>query len=174
MPFTIRNATADDAEALAACVIEPIEATFRGRVPDQCLESLTYEESETNWRRFFAEQDEDGRFLLVAESESRQVVGCALGGPQPEDDRFDGELYLLGVLPAFQGRGIGQQLVSAVATRLRDLGLHACGVRVLRANPNTAFYEHIGAQLIGEEPYDWNGVVLPEDVYVWMDLSVQT
>ena len=175
MIYKIREAREEDAAALAACVIEPIRAVFRGRVPEQCLAWLTVEESTENWRRWFRRREgDDGRFLLVAEVEEGRVVGCALGGRQTEEPPYEGELFLLGVLPAYQGRGIGKGLVVAVARRLAAAGIHSMCVRVLRANPNCAFYEHLGAQFVRDEPYDWNGVTLPQTVYGWRDATALT
>lgn len=174
MTYHIRDAREEDAQALAACVVEPITAAFRGRVPDQCLEWLTPEESAANWRSWFRrrqEGEDDGSFLLAAQTADGRVAGCALGGPQLNEPPFAGELFMMGVLPPHQGQGIGKGLVAAVARRLATAGIHSMCVRVLRANPNTAFYEHLGARTIREEPYDWNGVTLPQVVYGWRDTS---
>lgn len=174
MLLSIRDATVDDAAALAHCVIDPIVNTFSGRVPDRCLEWLTYAESEANWRRSLGDGWDEGWFLLVAELPDSGVVGCALAGPAPDDPRFDAELKLLGVLPREQGRGTGKALVVETAARLRGQGSHSLGVRVLAANPNTAFYEHLGARYLDSEPYDWNGVALEMLVYWWPDMAPLT
>jgi len=152
MTYHIRAATPADAPALADTVMEPMITTFRGRVPDRCLSWLTKEESIANWRRWFQSDGSDGEFLLVAELMERSVVGCALGGPQPDDPRLHGELYLLGVLSAYQRHGIGRDLVRAVAAR----SMRVC---VLTINPNRSFYERLGGStsandlMIGTESY---------------------
>ncbi len=166
----IRDARPDDAPALADAVIIPIATTFKGLVPEQCLTWLTREESISNWQRWFRRREEK-KFLLVAEVDSGLVVGCALGGPQVEDAHFAGELYLLGVLPAYQGRGIGQALVRATASRLREQGISSMRVLVLSMNPHRRFYENLGGQYVGEQPYDWNGVALREAIYGWPDIT---
>ena len=171
MNYHIRDATYDDAPVLADTVIEPIITTFRGRVPDQCLRWLTKEESIANWQRWFQDDGNDGEFLLMAELMDGPVVGCALGGPQPDDSQFHGELYLLGVLSDYQRHGIGRQLVRAVASRLLQQGIQSMRVCVLRINPNRSFYERLGGQYIGERPYDWNGVLFSEAIYGWTDIS---
>jgi len=41
MPYTIREATDDDASALADIIIQSNLTAFRGLVPDQCFTWLT-------------------------------------------------------------------------------------------------------------------------------------
>src|SRR5215216_6718769 len=149
MIYHIRDAISDDAPALADTVIEPIITTFRGRVPDQCLSWLTKAESIASWQRWFRTDRNDGQFLLVAELMEGFVVGCALGGPQPDDPQFHGELYLLGVLSAHQRHGIGRHLVGAVAARLLQQGIQSMRVGILSINPNRSFYERLGGQYVG-------------------------
>jgi ribosomal protein S18 acetylase RimI-like enzyme len=171
MLYRIRDARVEDAPALADTVIEPIVTTFRGLVPDQCLSWITRDESIANWQRWFWHDRHDGQFLLVAELMEGGVVGCALGGPQTAEAQFAGELYLLGVLSTYQGHGIGRNLVAAVAARLSQQGIQSMQVRVLSINPNRHFYERLGAQYVGEQPYDWNGVLLAEAIYGWPDIT---
>jgi ribosomal protein S18 acetylase RimI-like enzyme len=173
MPIAIREATPADAPALAEIVIESIQTAFRGLVPDQCLTWLTKEESAANWLRFMsADGRDEGEFLYVAEAQAGRVVGCALGRPHDDDPRYRGELGVLGVLPAYQGQGIGRRLVACVAERLAREGIHSLLVRVLMVNPHRGFYERLGGQLLREQPYVWNGVTLPEAVYGWTDTAV--
>ena len=95
------------------------------------------------------------------------VVGCALGGPQANEPPYQGELYVLNILPAYQRQGIGRRLVARTAERLAAAAITSMLVRVLSVNPNRAFYERLGARFIREEPYDWNDVILAASVYGW-------
>jgi len=148
---------------------------FAGLVPEQCLRWITPQESADNWRRTISPGGmAEGDCLLVAEHESSaEVVGFALarvrrGGG---DDRAAGELQVIAVSPAFQLQGVGRRLVRAVAAHLASVGVSSMLVRVLSVNPNRTFYERLGARFLREEPRDWNGVVLPESVYEWAELS---
>lgn len=51
LPLLIRDVVPDDADALAHILITAEEHTFRGLVPDACLQS-TEAESAANWKRF--------------------------------------------------------------------------------------------------------------------------
>ncbi len=172
MHYTIREATYDDAAALADIIIQANHTTFRGLVPDQCLTGLTWEESRTNWQRFLqTTRKADEAFLHIATTATGLVVGVGMGGPQTDESLFAGELYVLNVLPAFQGQGVGRQLVYSVAVRLSERNIETIGVRVLMINPNRHFYEHLSAQYLRDEPYEWSGVSLRSAVYYWSDTT---
>ena len=44
-------------------------------------------------------------------------------------------------------------------------------VGVLKLNPNVAFYARLGAKLVGERPYSWDGFETIELLYGWADLA---
>lgn len=50
-------------------------------------------------------------------------------------------------------------------------GLHSLRVKVVPINPNRPFYERLGGQYLGNEPLDWNGVMVSEAVYGWRDTA---
>lgn len=60
-------------------------------------------------------------------------------------------------------------LVDRARTSGREGGSSGLLVNVLSANLNVAFYEKLGATLIGTEPYDWEGFNTEELVYAWTD-----
>lgn len=165
MLYKTRPAEKEDNVALADIVIDSTITTFRGLVPDQCLEWLTKAESAANWLKWFDAEKPDA-FLLVAEDENQRVVGCILGGRQSDSD-FEGEIFLMGVLPDYQRQGIGHQLVRAMFDNLIPLGIVRIGVRVISVNPNRSFYEQLGAVFLREAPYNWNGVILSQSIYHW-------
>jgi hypothetical protein len=43
-------------------------------------------------------------------------------------------------------------------------------VGVLKENPNQNFYKRLGARLLTESPFDWEGYATLELKYVWDDL----
>ena len=170
-PLNVRDVCMDDAEALAHIFITAHNATFRGRIPDQCL-TLTEPQSAANWRRTLTSGIPPGDILVVAEPPGELPIGYAWAGPQ-RDSSCPGELRQLHVLPSHQRRGIGRLLVSHVAGQLATNGIHQLCVGVLKANPNRAFYEHLGARYLTERDIDEDGVVLREMVYRWEQMPVQ-
>jgi GNAT superfamily N-acetyltransferase len=163
----LREVQVGDAAALAHILITSFEAAFRGRVPEQCL-AFTEDESAANWGRSLREGLAPDDFLVVIEPPGGGPIGYAWGGPH-DDPTYRGELRQIAVLPAQQGNGIGRLLVRHVASRLAAQGVWSMRVEVLRDNPHRRFYERLGARLLAETTYDWDGVVLPMCVYGWAD-----
>ena len=166
MEFRLRDVTLSDAEALAHVLVTAEQHTFRGLVPDQCLE-FTEAQSAANWQKFLSLAELSSLdFMIVAETPNREVIGYVWGGANTDDS---GEVRQLSVLPAYHKRGIGRQLVCHVAERLAAAGITRMKVEVLRVNPNRAFYERLGSVFVSERPYNWDGVSLSACVYEWVD-----
>lgn len=173
--ISIRPATVEDRYALARVIVDATYDAFRGVAPDESVETLTVEESAANWAKTLRE-DQDA-VILVADVAGLDVIGFVMVGSVRSDKLtvtkvpkdVERELYSLQVDPAWQRRGIGRMLVDRAKTLSRESGSKGTLVKVLSVNPNVAFYEALGARLIGSEPYDWEGLATEELVYVWTD-----
>lgn len=177
--IAVRPARFEDRYALARILIDATLTTFRGRVPDRCLYSLTVEDSATNWGRNFEDGVlSAGEYLYVAEVAGVDVIGLAMAGrpstvtvlDQQIAQSYPRELVTLQVDPAWQRRGVGRRLVAAVADALLREGESKLLVQVLAENPNAAFYEALGARLAGSQPYDWEGYPAKSLIFVWDDI----
>ena len=168
----------DDCAAIARIGVAATEVSLRGLVPDSCF-TLTLEESERNWRRNFVDDTTlaTDEHLVVAELDGA-VVGRALAGRDSRSvtsdeiaARFPRDLTALHVDPSHLGRGIGRRLVGNVAGLLCDEGAGGLLVRTLADNPFKVFYGRMGAELLGSQPYDWEGYATHELLYGWDDLA---
>ena len=109
--------------------------------------------------------------LLVADDSADGVVGLVLGRACENEPGYAGEIRVLHISPAHQRQGIGRQLVCAVVDHFAQHAIDSMVVHVLKANPNRPFYERLGGQFVREEPYDWNGVILPDVIYGWRNIA---
>jgi ribosomal protein S18 acetylase RimI-like enzyme len=128
---SLREARADEAEALAALVRAAFEE-YRGVLDPP---SSAHAQTAANLAREMA----DGA-ALVAEADGAPV-GCVLLHPRGD------HLYVdrLAVHPAWRGRGIAGLLVAAAEARARAAGLPACRLSVrLSLAENRAWYERLG------------------------------
>src|SRR5688500_8442383 len=140
--MSIRPATQADIPAIARVHVDSWRSTYRGIVPDEYLDSLTYANRERMWRQVLGEFAER-HVAHVAEDADTGVVGFALGATADEPG-FDGEMLAIYLLSDHQGVGVGRRLMATVAKDLAARGMGSLIVWVLAENPARRFYEALG------------------------------
>jgi L-amino acid N-acyltransferase YncA len=149
--FNIRPAKNTDLDSIARVHVDCQRSTYKGIYNDMYLESLSYEKQEEKWRKRIFNNPDTDEFMYVAETEEGQVVGFASGGLNHDGGAYQGELYTIYILQEFQSKGIGRQLVGAVAENLRQKGISSMIVWAAEDNPCKAFYERLGGKRCGEK-----------------------
>jgi ribosomal protein S18 acetylase RimI-like enzyme len=152
----IREATPEDAEAVAEVQVRSWQAAYDHVLPQEGLLSLSVADRADMWRR---------RPPLVAET-AGEIVGFVAVGLS-RDAGGDGELYAIYVHPWHWGTGIGRALIAAGEARLRELGHGSASLWVLEDNPRARrFYEAAGWSTDGTtRPIDVFGILVPEIRY---------
>jgi len=176
-PITIRPARIEDAPAIAHVQVKTWQATYRGIVPDTFLDTMDEAERTKRWGSFIEQSCSDATqpFVIVAVHAVAGIIGYAAGGQARSEDAGPlGELYALYILPPFQRRGIGRQLVVAFAQELLARGFNKMVVLVLEANPACGFYEALGGQHVRTQVVEIGGVPLAARVYEWPEISSLT
>lgn len=177
----IRAAREADAPALGQVMVATYLTAHRDQMPEEawakCAEVWTPAVSAAGWARTLraiASGDQPQDCLYVAVDEAGAIVGLAMGGPaNAEELPQTGAVYALYVSTRHQGQGLGRRLVQAVAADLAQQGMTALQIGCLAANtPARGFYAAIGGRLVGERLFDEDGVMLPEVVYEWADMSI--
>lgn len=169
--ITFRRATVNDAEAIAALRVESWRATYRGVMPDAYLDNMRAEESATMWTQVLL-ADLPTISIFVAEA-GTEVVGFAAGMLlMPEKMELDAELTAIYLKPIAQRGGVGRRLLALVTEALQQQGATGLLVWVIAGNQIARqFYEQMGAELLVEQPFTWDGLDLMETGYGWRDLS---
>jgi len=189
----IRKAVPADAAGIARVHVDSWRTTYRGLVPDEHLQRLSYSRGQTVWESFL-QAGEEGRFIFVAEDPAGGIVGFASGGPvrtpmprattagegpdagegrpasTPKPGRYEGEIYAIYLLAEHQRRGTGTRLLKAAASELMSLGLTSMVIWVLADNPARRFYEALGGRDVSCQDIEIGGQVLEEVAYGWLDL----
>ena len=168
----IRQATIEDAAALARVHVDTWRTTYRGIVPDDYLASLSYEKRTARWTEQI-QATLAGKFaIFVAEDEDGQIAGFVDGGPnRDEDPVYKGELYAIYIRQAYQGHGIGKQLVPPLAKSLLAMRLDTMLLWVFTDNiPARRFYESLGGCFVRTNRFEIGGVSLEEVAYGWLDI----
>jgi GNAT superfamily N-acetyltransferase len=167
----VRRATAGDAPAIARVRVDSWRTTYRGMIPDAYLDGMQIEASTAIWDRVLT-AGPNTTSVFVAEA-SADVVGFACGTMLKEPKHgFDAELAAVYLRREFQRAGLGHRLVGAIVDAQRGFGATGLLTWVIAGNKSArAFYEGLGAELIVEQPFQWDGMDLVEAGYGWRDLD---
>ncbi len=169
--FRVREATLADANGIARVHVDSWRTTYAGIVPADYLAGLSYERSASRMAEKLAAVGPP-ECVLVAVEDGGQVVGFAHGGPNGEGSgEYEGAIYGIYLLQAYQRRGIGRALVAAVAGRLLAVGMRSLILSVLAQNPACGFYERLeGKVRVGEREALIGGARLKVVSYGWPDI----
>jgi GNAT superfamily N-acetyltransferase len=166
----IRRASVDDAVAIARVRVDSWRATYRGMIPQAYLDGMSVEASATLWDRTLSARSERSQVFVAEDAEG--VLGFAAGVVLPEPKLgFDAELAAIYLRPAYQRLGLGTRLLGVTAAALAAQKAAAMIVWVIAGNKAArGFYEAEGAELLVEQPFQWDGMDLVEAGYGWRDL----
>jgi ribosomal protein S18 acetylase RimI-like enzyme len=172
--IVIRPARAEDAEAIARVRVDSWRETYRGMIPQSYLDAMKIEESRALWEKVLT-ADSNVVTVFVAEYDSG-IVGFASGNmlAQPKHG-FDAELSAIYVRREFQHAGIGRRLLAKTAAALEQRNARGLIVWVIAGNKRArAFFEGLGAELVLEQAFQWDGKDLMEAGYGWRTLDALT
>ena len=171
--MNIRHATLEDSAGIARVQVDSYRTAYAGIFPQSYLEQFTYEEQTQDWCDLLSVESAD--VLYVAETDTGEIVGYALGRPEPDEfPPYESELVAVHVRRAYQRQGIGRRLIAAVAAHLQREGCGSLMLWTLAQNPSRALYERLGGQLIGEKAWGGNedfGVDVWEVAYGWSSIA---
>ncbi len=90
----------------------------------------------------------------------------------PEKFDLNAELTAIYLKPIAQRGGVGRRLLSMIASTLQLQDATGLLVWVIAGNQAARqFYEQMGAELLVEQPFTWDGLDLMETGYGWRDLT---
>lgn len=160
----IRNASPDDAKAIAKVHVDSWKSTYAGVLPQASLDDLGYRGREAIWKGL------DPESTFVAEQEGVIVGFVSVGAERSQDPVFGGELYAIYILESWQRRGIGRELFLRGVRALVERGFDAMLLWVLRDNPARSFYEAMGGSYLRSQSITIFGAELQEDAFGWTEL----
>ncbi len=164
--LVIRPAGPDDLAGMARVMVDTWRAVYRGILPDDLLDGLSYPDQEEGHRRLLTRPG--GVHFVVVEAFTGEVVGFANGGHARHSSLIaPGEIYELYVQQGFQRLGLGRRLFEAARTCFIERGRTALLVWVLADNPARTFYEKMGGRLFLEQTTRIGGAPVRQTAYVW-------
>ena len=169
--IVIRRAAPRDAEAIARVRIDGWRTSYRGLVPAAYLDGMQVEASTALWDKILTAGPNPASVFVAAHGD--EVVGFAAGSMLAEPKfGLNAELTAVYLRREFQRVGLGRRLIAAVVDAQCALGATGMIVWVIAGNkPARAFYEALGAELLIEQAFQWDGMNLLEVGYGWRDLD---
>lgn len=141
--MNIRQASPDDAKAIATIHVRAWQTAYHGILPSSFLEGLSVSGREDFWRQ----QLQSSEAVTLLAEEHGHSLGWAQLGPSrdAETDRSTGELYAIYVAPEHWRQGVGQRLWTEGVVHLRRAAYADVTLWVLRENVGAcAFYRANG------------------------------
>ncbi|MGD8456432.1 MAG: GNAT family N-acetyltransferase [Anaerolineales bacterium] len=167
--ITIREATAEDARAIAEVHVSAWRSSYADILPPGVLAGLSAESRAAMWEKGLL-QSRGMNFLFVAENSDGEIVGFTGGGRSSEGIKgYLGEIRVLYILEAYQRMGVGTKLFRAAVARLLDKGTTSLLVWVFKDSPYRQFYEKLGGECIGEKVFEIAGGNYLAVGYGWKD-----
>jgi GNAT superfamily N-acetyltransferase len=169
--IVIRRAAPRDAEAIARVRIDGWRTSYRGLIPAAYLDGMQVDASTALWDKILTAGPNPASVFVATHGD--EVIGFAAGSMLAEPKfGLNAELTAVYLRREFQRVGLGRRLIAAVVDAQRALGAAGMIVWVIAANkPARAFYEALGAELLVEQAFQWDGMDLKEAGYGWRDLA---
>ncbi|WYP27296.1 GNAT family N-acetyltransferase [Alkalihalobacillus sp. FSL W8-0930] len=163
--MSIRKAVIKDAPAMAKVHVDSWRTTYKGLLPDEMLENLSYDDRTKLWENNI---QNERAIIYVAEDEDGQIIGIASGEKRDKSkDENVGDLTTVYLFKEEQGKGIGARLTNQILEDLYTLGCTTIYVEVLANNQSKVFYEKMGATLQQEEQITLKGENVDVLIYKW-------
>lgn len=165
----VREATVEDARAIAEAHLASWKTTYPGIVSQEYIDGLRVEDGVARWEVRLTVK---ANTVLVAEDEAGIFGFIAGGSIMHPVEGYEGEMGAIYMLASHQRRGVGAALVRRLAGELRAQGFRNMAVWVLRDNPACGFYARMGGVKVAEQMIEIGGVSLPEIAFGWPDIGV--
>ena len=165
----IREATIHDAKGIAKVHVDSWRTTYKGIIPDDFLNNLSYEQRTELWIHNIERKD---NFLLVAENTKGEIIGFADFWKRDTNTiPNSSDLTSIYLLEEYQGKGMGRKSLERLFLKIKQLGYQSIFVEVLAENKTRYFYEYYGAKLYKTVQVKIGGKILDEIVYIWDDVD---
>jgi ribosomal protein S18 acetylase RimI-like enzyme len=171
----VRDATIDDAEAVALVHVRGWQWGYRGLLPGAYLDALSTERREEQWRSWLLDPGRTRTWL--AETDGAACAGFVAAGPSrdPGADDDTGEIYAIYVEEGAAGTGVAAALLDRAVARLRAERFARATLWVLRDNARARrFYEKSGWRADGASQSVPREDFVMDEVRYALDLGRET
>jgi GNAT superfamily N-acetyltransferase len=142
----VREATAEDAPAIAQAHVDSWQGAYPGLIPERFLDRISLEGRERQWRDTLS--GGSGRPLVLVAEWSGDLAGFStVTIPSRDDDEPDdvAEIPAIYVRPSAWGTGVGRALMEASVAAMRGAGCREAILWAVAGNDRAAaFYVRQG------------------------------
>jgi ribosomal protein S18 acetylase RimI-like enzyme len=176
MELFILPAGPADAEQVARVQRLSWQAAYARQLSPMSLARAEAAWGAAHWREVL--ERVDSRSFTLVLSNARGVAGFGMAGrrrgrPGGPLAAYDSEIYMLYLLPRFQGQGHGGRLMTALASTLKARGAKSTLVWALASNrPAIDFYQHLGGAVLTDRVQPFFGDTVNETALVWPDIDI--
>jgi ribosomal protein S18 acetylase RimI-like enzyme len=176
MELFILPAGGADAEEIAAVQRMSWQATYAKQLSPLSLARAEAAWDVHHWRDTL--ERPVGRSFTLALTGPGGIVGFGTAGRRrgrthPLLVGYDAEIYMLYLLPRYQGQGHGKRLMAAMARTLKARGSKSALVWALATNsPAIAFYQHLAGSILADRRQPFFGEAVDEIALGWRDLDI--
>jgi GNAT superfamily N-acetyltransferase len=164
MPITLRPAVLPDCPTLAEIHAEGWRTAYASFMPADFLARLDPARDE-QWFQEWVFNPQKPAVAYVAEVDG-EIVGFIFAGPEDDENPGSvGEIYKLFIRPAWQGRGLGQQLMDAALIELRRQGYTRLIIWTFQQARSGQFYRKLGYAVVGQTQIEFGGMQHAVDIY---------
>ena len=156
----VRNATPRDASPIARVHVETWRDSYAGILPSHKLAGMSRRQHVGEWSQSLRTPRRE--IVLVAEDYPADgILGFGTAGrARTFSPPYEGEVYMLYVLPGFQDLGVGSALMKGLFEQLLRRKYRSGLLWVLADNPARFFYQTVGGKLIGRRARNRFGVLM--------------
>jgi GNAT superfamily N-acetyltransferase len=142
----VREATAEDAPAIAQAHVDSWQGAYPGLIPDRFLDRISLAGREHQWRHTLSGGTE-GPLVLVVDSGDELAGFSTVAIPSRDHDEPDdvAEIPAIYVRPSAWGTGVGSALMDASVAAMRGAGCREAILWAVAGNERAAaFYSRQG------------------------------
>jgi GNAT superfamily N-acetyltransferase len=170
--ISFRDYKLSDADAIGTLHAQSWFTAYRGILLDSYLDNDLQAERKRYWRGKLPTLSSK-EFIIVAENDEG-VVGFAAVMDEPENG-YEALLDNLHVRPDLKGKGLGGQLMKAVAERLQATGRSSFYLWVLKGNVAAEeFYKAKYGVPADVSSTEFGGKTVGKTRFIWTDLNMLT
>jgi GNAT superfamily N-acetyltransferase len=166
--IAIRRARPADAPGIGAVHVASWRSSYAGVLPDEFLANLSVARQTAYYERAIRiGLGVHVAALTLPDLPGTRVVGFSTARRHRGGGVAEGEVETLYVQDDWKEHGLGRLLLRASAQHLAAMGCKSAFAWVLRDNPSTFFYEHLGGKRVALSTTRVGGSDVAQTAFAW-------